>query len=146
MKPRIPNAPQVLRRQIPSRLREVDAVCLDIRAFLVARGLVARSFNLELVARECLNNAILHGNRSASGKNVAFELVLGRLWIRLRITDQGTGFNWRKARKKPVPDAKSTSGRGLPISMMYADRVRFNRCGNRIDLWFFKNRAEHRSL
>ena len=41
----------------------VDGVCRDLRAFLSTSGVSAAGFGIELVARELLNNAVLHGNR-----------------------------------------------------------------------------------
>ena len=50
-------------RKIPSNLKDVDALCHDIHSFLRAKGLGLASFASELVARECLNNAVVHGNQ-----------------------------------------------------------------------------------
>ena len=49
-------------KEIPSILKEVDAVFEQMRAFLEIRGLRAFCFPLELALREAINNAIIHGN------------------------------------------------------------------------------------
>ena len=129
-----------LRRVIRSRPTEVDTVCLEIRAFMAASGLTVRSFAVELIARECLNNAVLHGNQQHADKNVRLELHWGRRWLRLQIADEGAGFNWRTARGRPA-EASAVSGRGRAIAKLYADRVAFNRRGNQITLWLDKNKT-----
>ena len=133
MTPPPPPSSAGFHREIPSRLERVDAVCLELRAFLAARA-VADGFAVELMARECLNNAVLHGSPRPARQKVSLSLRLGRRWLRLQITDQGAGFNWRQVcRHTPAPTA--THRRGLSISRLYADRVAFNRRGNQITLW-----------
>ena len=127
-----------LHREIRSHLAEVDPLCREICSLLEENGLARVCFAAELVARECLNNAIIHGNRRDVGKRVALNLLIKRKWIYLQIIDEGSGFNWRKARRAPLPEDKATSGRGLSISALYADRIRFNRRGNRVTVWLRK--------
>lgn len=114
-------------------LGDIDAICEALRAFLRSRKLEREIFVVELLAREALNNAVLHGNRQQRGRLAQLALRLGTRWLRLEVADQGLGFDWRKARRKPGDSA--THGRGLLIDHQYADRVRFNRRGNQIQLW-----------
>ncbi len=125
-----------LQRVIRSRLEEVDALCLDLRVHCQEHGWAAMSFPLELVLRECLNNAILHGNRSDPAKSVTVSMICRKPWLRVQITDEGDGFDWRAVQGRTVPDADKTCGRGLLITSTYARRVRFNPSGNQITLWF----------
>jgi serine/threonine-protein kinase RsbW len=125
-----------LRRVIQSRLEEVDALCRDLRAHCQEKGWAAMSFPLELVLRECLNNAILHGNRSDPSKAVVVSVVCRRPWLRVQIADEGDGFDWSAVQARTLPDADKTNGRGLLIASTYAHRVRFNPSGNQITLWF----------
>ena len=113
-------------------------MCREICSLLEENGLAWVCFAAELVARECLNNAIIHGNRRDVGKRVALDLLIKRRWIYLQIIDEGPGFNWRKARRAPLPEDTAISGRGLSISALYADRITFNRRGNRVTVWLKK--------
>jgi serine/threonine-protein kinase RsbW len=124
-----------LHREIPSRLVEVDVLCREIRSLLMGKGLAEVSFPVELLAREFLNNAVIHGNRGDASKKVALNLRIKRKWISLRISDEGSGFNWRKARRAPPPDQEGVSGRGLSFSTLYAQRIAFNQRGNQVTLW-----------
>lgn len=125
-----------LLRVLPSRLDQVDAVCSEVRALCSRRGWSSLAFALELVLRECLNNAIVHGNGRDPRKRVELELVNRPRWVRVRIADEGPGFDWRAVRRRSLPAGEVPGGRGLPITATYARRVRFNAPGNQITVWF----------
>ena len=124
--------------ELASNLDEIDQVCLLAMSLLTKCNLQRFHFAVELVARELLNNAILHGNKQNPEKLVGFNLFVGRRWIRLQITDQGEGFNWRQARRLP-PDISAESGRGMAIARVYGQRVHFGDSGRRIEVWFDRN-------
>jgi len=138
MRPGRGSANVSLHCEIPSRLREVDALCREVRTLLADHGLGGTSFPVELLAREWLNNAIIHGNERDEEKRVGFHMGVGRKWIWLQVIDEGPGFDWRKARRAPPPDDTSPSGRGLFISAQYAQKITFNQRGNRITVWLKK--------
>jgi len=131
----------ILRRDVPSRLTAVDRLCGEIRTFLHEHDLCGDAFVVELTARECLNNALEHGNRGRPNSPIQLELRVGRVWILLSVTDQGPGFKWRSSRD--VAAQESTGGRGLAICSHYAQRTAFNRRGNRITLWLSKSRKDN---
>jgi serine/threonine-protein kinase RsbW len=105
-----------------------------IRALLQGQGLQAVVFCVELLAREFLNNAILHGNQRDAAKHVTLQLRVGRRWIHLRVVDEGAGFAWRRTMPRVLPEDTADCGRGLAIGARYADRVRYNRRGNAVSL------------
>jgi len=121
--------------KLASNLNEIDRVCPLALDLLTRCGLQRFHFAIELVARELLNNAILHGNKQNPDKQVEFNLFVGRRWIRLQIADQGDGFNWRQARRLP-PDVLAESGRGMAIARVYGQRVHFGAGGRKIEVWF----------
>jgi serine/threonine-protein kinase RsbW len=118
-------------------MTEADSLCIKVRDLLQKKGLSRYCFPVELLARECLNNAVLHGNCNDADKSVLFRLWIGREWIRLQVTDEGPGFDWRKANQNRSGTTAS-SGRGLQLYALYAGRVQFNSRGNRITLWISK--------
>ena len=122
---------------IPSRMPDVDSLCLKIRDLLCSNELGEVCFGVELLARECLSNAVIHGNKSIADKSVKLSLSVGRQWIRLQVDDEGEGFDWRKARRKRS-DPTETSGRGIELCALFAARVRFSRQGQQINLWISK--------
>ena len=137
MKTSRPDASVTFEQRIPSLLAEADSLCLKIRSLLQANEIGAASFPVELLARECLNNAVLHGIENDAERSILLRLWLGRKWIRLEVSDQGPGFDWRNARNNGM-DTSVSSGRGLHLYALYAERVRFNRRGNQITLWVGK--------
>jgi len=140
---------RVLCREIASRSEEVEGLCGEIRALLEACDLPHACFRVELLARECLENAIVHGHGGDGSKKVRLTLSVGRRWIRLDVLDQGPGFDWRQARQKPLAETTASAGRGLYIGALYARRMAFNREGNHITLWLTKKNetgADHGRL
>jgi anti-anti-sigma factor len=133
------HTPIALCEKIPSRVDEVESLSLKVRGLLQGNGLSDLCFPIELLARECLNNAVTHGNRNAADKSVVLRLLVGREWIRLQVSDEGPGFASRKACQKRLDTAKP-SGRGLQLCALHAERVRFNRRGNQITLWISKRK------
>jgi serine/threonine-protein kinase RsbW len=125
--------PRAYRAAIPSDLGHVEGVCRAARDLLEASGLTDHVFAVDLLLREFLNNAILHGNRLDASKLVQVEVRVGRRVIVLSVADEGPGFDWR-SRRCHKSGATDTSGRGLEIGRIYADRIRFNRAGNRVIL------------
>lgn len=133
---------RVLRQRLPARLASVDAACRATRAFLTSRVQARVVFRAELLARECLNNAVIHGTQGAAPRPVSLEVGVGRKWIRIQVADGGRGFNWRRVRKARLRDAALPGGRGLAMCCLYARRVSFNQRGNRITLWISKQQQE----
>ena len=121
------------RAAIPSDMTQVEGVCLAARDLLEANGLTDRVFAVDLLLREFVNNAILHGNHSDASKFVQVEVRIGWKVIALSVADEGQGFDWR-SRQCRISGSTDTSGRGLEIGRLYANRIRFNRAGNRVIL------------
>lgn len=126
---------------IPSSLAAIDPLCRRVRALLARHDLTHMQFPVEILARECLNNAILHGNRKRAHSRVSFGMRIGRKLICLRIADRGPGFSPRRYRRRRWPAADEVQGRGLLIFEIYAERIAFNRRGNSVTLWINIARA-----
>jgi anti-sigma regulatory factor (Ser/Thr protein kinase) len=126
---------------IPSVLCEVDHICQMIRQILTEQALEALYFKVDLLTREFVNNAILHGNQCQPDKRVCVRCHIGRRWLCLQIIDEGPGFDWR-GQRKILPSENSVSGRGLAIGAIYANRMVYNHCGNQVTLWIDKKEAQ----
>jgi serine/threonine-protein kinase RsbW len=122
---------------VPSSLEEVETVCSRTKQLLSNEGLSGNIFAVDLLLREFLNNAIVHGHHQDRNKRVRVTVQLRRKWIVLRITDQGEGFDWRSA-KREIPGPEATSGRGLAIATNYANRIQFNDNGSQATIWIKK--------
>lgn len=120
-------------RTVEATLEAVDALCGHVRRRLKNRLSPADWYGVELLLREALTNAVLHGARPGRGRQVRCEVQLGLRTARLVVADGGPGFDWRAALAARTPEA-AVSGRGLKIYELYADRVLFNQSGNRVVL------------
>ncbi len=121
------------RAEMPASLEAVDEYCERFRIWQTQFGGELNAFEVELLLRELLNNAVIHGSAHDAAKRVFCHLRLkpGRLLMTVR--DEGPGFDWALCRRRS-PDCVKTCGRGFAILQYYARAVRFNRQGNAITL------------
>jgi anti-sigma regulatory factor (Ser/Thr protein kinase) len=86
-------------------------------------------FAAELLVREALTNAVVHGCRSDPGKRVRCRLRFKGCRLLIAVEDEGQGFDWRAAWGNSAK-LSACSGRGIEILRRYANRVRYNDRGN----------------
>ena len=118
---------------LSAALENVDILCGEIRRMMSASGLSGHLFSLQLVIREALNNAIVHGSGSDPAKTIKVALQVGKKEISVSVRDSGTGFDWLSQRGR-VADPLVPSGRGMELMRTYASEVVFNKKGNRVTL------------
>lgn len=118
---------------IAARLEEIDAPCLELRERLSGLLDARELFAAELLLRELLTNGVCHGCREDGIRQVRYEIRLDAARLSIVVEDDGDGFDWRSARRHQA-EASDTSGRGMEILSRYADEVRFNDAGNRVEL------------
>ena len=121
--------PSFFRASLRATLEEADAFCLEVRRRLPSGS--ADGFAAELLAREAVTNAVVHGSRGDAALRVRCSLRVGRARLALRVTDQGPGFDWR-GRSATASEVDTPGGRGLELYRAYAHRVLFNGSGNSI--------------
>ena len=125
---------QDFRTTFPAALAAMEAVAVSVRERLGGFGLSpGDAFAAELLLREALSNAVIHGSHTDETRHVrcAVRIKPDRLLIVVR--NEGEGFDWRSVRGRKAAES-AISGRGLALFDEYADRVRFNRSGTRITL------------
>ena len=115
-------------------LSSIDPVCDELALWLTEQGLSTELFPMELLLRESLNNAIMHGCRLDPARQVTCEVQNLENTLRLRIKDDGTGFDWQEHLQKEMVSDDNESGRGIQLFRLYADSVEFNPCGNQVTL------------
>lgn len=92
-------------------------------------------FAIELVVREMLVNAVVHGNKADPAKKIALNMQLWSHFLLLEIADEGFGFDWQHRLTKPLND-NDTRGRGLNIASIYALDIRYSQNGSNVKVWF----------
>ena len=90
-------------------------------------------FALDLVLREVLNNAVIHGNKADSEKSISLKLKAEAGQFRIVVEDEGDGFDWQSTIYGDA-DPQDDHGRGFPIFHSYCNEVELNEKGNRVSL------------
>jgi serine/threonine-protein kinase RsbW len=90
-------------------------------------------FAVHLAVEEALVNAIRHGNRSDSSKQVHVNCQLNHQRLLLEVADEGAGFD-----PSAVPDCtdkqnlQRPNGRGIMLMRTYMSRVEYTEGGHRL--------------
>lgn len=120
--------------RVPSDLSEVQRASADILRFLKAAPLTESSlFDVRLCLEEALINAIKYGNRLCREKPVEVGVEHDSEEVRIRVKDQGTGFDvGRLADCTQADNLLKTQGRGVYLIRKLMDRAEYNACGNEL--------------
>jgi anti-anti-sigma factor len=117
---------------LKSRLESANLAEMLLAQFSDQAGCTEQQLNeISLAVRECVVNAVLHGNRKRASKKVYVEAELRRSSIVICIRDEGEGFNPRS-----VPDPRKPenllreSGRGICMMHALMDRVAIRRAAS----------------
>ncbi|MDZ7647858.1 MAG: ATP-binding protein [Cytophagales bacterium] len=94
--------------------------------------------NIMIAVTEAVNNAIKHGNKGDSGKNVSLALSLQEGMIKFRVEDEGIGFDFRDLPDPTAPEnLEKPGGRGIFLMKHLADEVDFSQLGKVVELSFY---------
>ena len=115
-------------------LKNVDFICSEISAWLTEKKLSEHIFPLEMLTREALNNAVIHGCQMDANRNIYAELQCGENVLRLKVADDGSGFDWQNFLYNNVANDDKENGRGIKLYQLYADQIEFNNDGNQVVL------------
>lgn len=112
---------------LPSEVKLIDLVHSAAEKMAQLAGFDEdAALNVGLAVREAVINAMIHGNKRDSSRNVSVTLSCEAQGLIATIRDQGRGFDPKRA-----PDPRSavnrlrTSGRGLLLMEAFVDDVRF---------------------
>ena len=118
-----------------TNLRIVERAIDEVSAEL---GINPENYGKILVCTmEAVNNAIIHGNKANREKIVQIDITPEKEGLIICIEDQGNGF-----KPADIPDPTSAdniekiSGRGVFLMSRLADRIEFNKRGNRVTMIF----------
>ncbi len=145
-----------------STMKNVDRAIDATRIFLKDVGLESETFDVSLVLREGLTNAVRHGNQLVQDKIVQYSIQMHDNRLIAEIEDEGDGFSWKTVKDELMdiflsesdiweideheagtewrPEnklnfgPKSEHGRGLIIMDQYFNECLYNDKGNRLIL------------
>ncbi len=96
--------------------------------------------NIMIAVTEAVNNAIRHGNKGDSTKNVSLGLFLEEGMIKFRVEDEGHGFDFHNLPDPTAPEnLEKPGGRGIFLMKHLADEVDFYQHGKVVELSFYIN-------
>ena len=124
-----PGVDRTVRLRLESRIGYVDLVH-EMAEGLARRMGFARSMalNIGLAVREAVINAIKHGNAMDATKEIEVSFEQDDGLFRVRVTDEGTGFDWdHTANPLDRENIFRSSGRGIFFMKHFVDRVEFQR-------------------
>jgi anti-sigma regulatory factor (Ser/Thr protein kinase) len=126
----------------PATLDNVERVCSAAAQSLKKYSFHKKDlFAAELLLREALNNAVLHGCDQNPLLFFSCRLMISGRELIIKVADEGPGFDWR-GKLKVQPAHSDESGRGLSIYAIYANSIEFNESGNCVTLTQIFNQGE----
>lgn len=96
--------------------------------------------NIMISVTECVNNAIIHGNKSNKNSLVKLELLFFDNQIKFIVEDEGNGFDHQQLNDPTaLENLEKAGGRGVFIMRHLSDEVEFENEGSKITLTFYMN-------
>lgn len=125
------------RRVIASHSRECQRVLNEIRQILEALEFEEHDiFSVHTATDEALANAVKHGNGCSSDRQIEIECIATRQVVRIRITDEGRGFDPARVLDPRLPEyIDRPHGRGLLMMRHFMNEVRFTNGGRTVEMW-----------
>jgi serine/threonine-protein kinase RsbW len=117
---------EMLDQHYPSTLESVDQAEAEILKAAAQAGFDEdEQHRIGMAVRECMVNAVVHGNRYNRNKQVRVSVAKGKDAFTIRITDQGEGFEMEEV-PDPLHDNNLLrhSGRGLFLMGAFMDDVK----------------------
>jgi len=123
------HSPETVERFMDSTLESVDS------AEELAVGMAERAgvdeddlMKVGMAVRECMVNAVVHGNRYNANKKVRFSVAANSRQFTVRVADEGEGFDFDNLPDPLAPEnLLKTSGRGIFLIKSLMDETQMRR-------------------
>jgi len=116
-----------------AELENLDKIEQATSKFLAINVTSEILFNILLIMREALNNAVYHGCGLDKTKSVRYALTLKENSIVMEIEDDGSGFDWYHVKGSGAP-LDATHGRRLAIMQKFSDEMKYSNNGTLLRL------------
>ena len=121
-----------LQMAMPAITALIDDADRRIASFLEGHRAEVNVFEMRILVREALLNAVIHGSGKDPSRTVAIDVTVSDDAITLTVEDEGPGFT---PPVEPVAyDILGDGGRGLPLLQIYSDELQWNDRGNRVSV------------
>ena len=118
---------------ISAELEHIDKIEHTTRNFLALNVTSELLFNILLLMREAVNNAIYHGSELDKTRTVRYALRFKKNSIIMEIEDEGNGFDWYTLINTST-HSDAVHGRGLAIMSKFSDEMKYNDKGTLLTL------------
>ncbi len=108
---------------------DVDNFCEESEVLLRENNLYDYIFPVQMLLREALTNAVVHGCRKKPGLMIKSTIIICKNEIIIEVEDPGDGFDWKVCKGRDH-SLSAESGRGLLILQKYASEYDYNETGN----------------
>lgn len=93
--------------------------------------------NILISLTEAVTNAIIHGNHRDESKEVQVRLNKVKNNLSFRVSDQGTGFDYKSIPDPTAPEnITKCGGRGVFLMQQLSDDIRFFDDGRTVEMQF----------
>lgn len=93
--------------------------------------------NILISLTEAVTNAIIHGNRKDEDKMVQVRHRKQKDFLAVRVSDEGTGFDYKELPDPTSPENILTEGgRGVFLMHQLADDIRYFNNGSTVEMQF----------
>jgi len=119
----------------PGNIAEVEGFVQK----LVSRYKISpdKQCNILISLTEAVTNAIIHGNRKDESKEVQVRLNKVKNNLSFRVSDQGTGFDYKSLPDPTAPEnLTKCGGRGVFLMQQLSDDIRFFDNGRTVEMQF----------
>lgn len=124
---------QKLKLDFASSFYYVDRAVEEILNFIQDYQIKVKKFELNLIVREVLNNAVEHGNQHEFCRRVRCQMWVEHDALHIKVEDEGEGFDWRHDQRSDL-DTMQDGGKGLLLIQTFGFDVSRNDKGNVIFL------------
>ncbi|MEJ2636940.1 MAG: ATP-binding protein [Calditrichia bacterium] len=128
---------EIYRLSIPSSPIYIEKIIIYFLGKLSAvKSTSKHLFAIRTCLSEILANAMEHGNHFDLHKKVKISLQIEKHRLRITVTDEGEGFDFRNFRTnlKKINREFQKRGRGIFIVKKYMDSVKYSSPGNSVTM------------
>ncbi|MCA1743435.1 MAG: ATP-binding protein [Desulfovibrionales bacterium] len=113
----------------------VDRTVAKVEQFLNDRCSSKIFFNITILLREALNNAIFHGAGQDKSLLVSCSAYIENNRVIFVVISPGVGFPWEKCIDKDPTGSTSQSGWGMFLIKQYSDGFEYDDSGRELKFW-----------
>jgi len=118
--------------RIPSEISLIESVLHGAEAFLKESG-AQDTGGPDIVLRELLNNAVVHGNGNEPNSTVVTRIErVGDSRCKIVVEDEGDGFDYHALDMTLPEDPRRIRDRGYTLINAFSDQIEFNDKGNQV--------------